>query len=206
MAPSRAKLNLKIILLGDAGVGKTSVLNQHVFQLFPSTQFVTRIPPDFIVKDTMVNDRHVTLQFWDPAGLERFGPIHKPWYRNTHCCVLMYDVNNEKSFRSLENWLKGCCDECFNLDINNFPVILLGNKIDDGEKRQVTPEQALQFCAENGNMPYFETSAKDATNLQEAFETATRFALRYKDMLDKLAKHDKSLVSVEKSNAKKMCW
>ncbi|CAH0021602.1 unnamed protein product [Clonostachys rhizophaga] len=206
MATRSAKLNLKIILLGDAGVGKTSVLNQHVFELFPSTQFVTRIPPDFVVKGAMVNDRRVTLQFWDPAGLERFGPIHKPWYRNTHCCVLMYDINNEKSFQSLENWLKGCHDACFNMDINNFPVILLGNKIDGGDKRQVTPEQALQFCAENGNIPYFETSAKDATNLQEAFGTAARFALGHKDMLEKLAEHDKSLVSVEQSNTKKTCW
>ncbi|CAI6099763.1 unnamed protein product [Clonostachys chloroleuca] len=52
----------QIIILGDVGVGKTSVLNQHVFQLFPSTQFVTRIPPDFVVKDAMVNGRQVTLQ------------------------------------------------------------------------------------------------------------------------------------------------
>ncbi|CAH0047073.1 unnamed protein product [Clonostachys solani] len=206
MSTNNTKLKLKIILLGDLGVGKTSVLNQYVSQLFPSTQFLSRIPPDFLVKHATVNDRQVTLQFWDPAGLERFGPIHKAWYRNTHCCVLMYDINNEKSFQSLKNWLKGCYDACFNLEIDNFPVILLGNKTDDGENRQVTPEQALQFCAENGDIPYFETSAKDATNLHEAFGTAARFALGYKDMLDKLAEHDKSLVSVEQSNRKKMCW
>ncbi|VUC27295.1 unnamed protein product [Clonostachys rosea] len=205
MVSKRTKLQLKIILLGDIGVGKTSILNQHVAQLFPSTQFVTRIPPDFLVKDATVNDRQVTLQFWDPAGHERFETIHKPWYRRSHCCVLVYDINNEKSFQSLKKWLKECHDACFH-DMHNSPVILLGNKVDDGEKRQVTPEHALQFCAENGNIPYFETSAKDATNLQEAFGTAARFALGYKDMLNKLAEHDKSLVSVEQVNRKKVCW
>jgi len=92
---------IKVIILGDSGVGKTSLMNQYVNKRF-SHQYKATIGADFLTKEVMVDDRLVTMQLWDTAGQERFQSLGVAFYRGADCCVLVYDVNNAKSFEMLE--------------------------------------------------------------------------------------------------------
>jgi len=101
---TRKKVLLKVIILGDSGVGKTSLMNQYVNKKF-SNQYKATIGADFLTKEVMVNDRLVTMQIWDTAGQERFQSLGVAFYRGADCCVLVYDVNVAKTFDNLDSWL-----------------------------------------------------------------------------------------------------
>ncbi|CAO2841936.1 unnamed protein product [Amaranthus hypochondriacus] len=169
MASRRRKL-LKIIILGDSGVGKTSLMNQFVNKKF-SNQYKATIGADFLTKELQFEDRLFTLQIWDTAGQERFQSLGVAFYRGADCCVLTYDVNVMKSFENLNRWREEFLLQASPSDPDNFPFILLGNKIDvdGGSNRVVSEKKAKAWCMSKGNIPYFETSAKDGTNVEEAF-------------------------------------
>ncbi|KAI9145672.1 ras family-domain-containing protein [Paraphysoderma sedebokerense] len=178
MSAAHKKVLLKVIILGDSGVGKTSLMNQYVNKRF-STQYKATIGADFLTKEVMVDDRLVTLQIWDTAGQERFQSLGVAFYRGADCCVLVYDVNNSKSFETLDSWRDEFLIQAGPRDPANFPFVLLGNKVDMEEsKRMVSQKRALAWCQSKGNIPYFETSAKEAINVEQAFETIARNALK----------------------------
>ncbi|XDV48443.1 hypothetical protein PO909_017853 [Leuciscus waleckii] len=160
---SRKKVLLKVIILGDSGVGKTSLMNQYVNNKF-SNQYKATIGADFLTKEVMVDDRLVTMQIWDTAGQERFQSLGVAFYRGADCCVLVYDVTAPTTFKTMDSW-------------KNFPFVVLGNKI-DLENRQVTTKRAQAWCQSKNNIPYFETSAKEAINVEQAFQTIARNALK----------------------------
>jgi len=175
---SRKKVLLKVIILGDSGVGKTSLMNQYVNKKF-STQYKATIGADFLTKEVMVDDRLVTMQIWDTAGQERFQSLGVAFYRGADCCVLVYDVNNAKSFETLDSWRDEFLFQASPRDSENFPFVVLGNKIDMEEsKRMVTQKRAMTWCQSKGNIPYFETSAKEAINVENAFQTIAKNALQ----------------------------
>ncbi|CAI0396303.1 unnamed protein product [Linum tenue] len=169
----RRRTLLKVIVLGDSGVGKTSLMNQYPF--------------------------HFRIFIWDTAGQERFQSLGVAFYRGADCCVLVYDVNVMRSFDSLENWhdefLKqvsssppspNCSSSSVPVvvyanpaDPKSFPFILLGNKIDvdGGNSRVVSEKKAKEWCAAKGNIPYFETSAKEDYNVDPAFLCIAKAAL-----------------------------
>ncbi|KAL9599751.1 MAG: hypothetical protein Q9219_003634 [cf. Caloplaca sp. 3 TL-2023] len=174
---SRRKVLLKVIILGDSGVGKTSLMNQYVNKKF-SASYKATIGADFLTKEVMVEDRLVTIQLWDTAGQERFQSLGVAFYRGADCCVLVYDVNNSKSFDTLDSWRDEFLVQASPRDPENFPFVVLGNKIDVEEnKRMISAKRAMTFCASKGNIPYFETSAKEAVNVEQAFEIIARNAL-----------------------------
>ncbi|CAF9906554.1 MAG: hypothetical protein GOMPHAMPRED_004781 [Gomphillus americanus] len=174
---SRKKVLLKVIILGDSGVGKTSLMNQYVNKKF-STSYKATIGADFLTKEVLVDDRLVTMQLWDTAGQERFQSLGVAFYRGADCCVLVYDVNNSKSFETLDSWRDEFLIQASPRDPENFPFVVLGNKIDVEENRRViSPKRALTFCQSKGGIPYFETSAKEAVNVEQAFEVIARNAL-----------------------------
>ncbi|CAK5279976.1 unnamed protein product [Mycena citricolor] len=169
---------LKVIILGDSGVGKTSLMNQYVNKRF-SNQYKATIGADFLTKEVMVDDRLVTMQLWDTAGQERFQSLGVAFYRGADCCVLVYDVNSAKSFETLDSWRDEFLIQASPHDPENFPFVVLGNKIDVEEnKRQVTQKRAMTWCQSKGNIPYFETSAKEAINVEQAFQTVAKNALQ----------------------------
>ena len=101
---NRKKVLLKVIILGDSGVGKTSLMNQYVNRKF-SNQYKATIGADFLTKDITLEDgRQVTLQIWDTAGQERFQSLGVAFYRGADACVLVYDVTSQNSFKTLETW------------------------------------------------------------------------------------------------------
>nr|AGH70136.1 ras-related protein Rab-7 [Placozoa sp. H4] len=172
---SRKKVLLKVIILGDSGVGKTSLMNQYVNKKF-SNQYKATIGADFLTKEVMVDDRLVTMQIWDTAGQERFQSLGVAFYRGADCCVLVFDVTVANSFKSLDGWRDEFLIQASPRDSENFPFVVLGNKV-DLENRSVTMKRAQNWCASKNNIPYFETSAKEAINVEQAFQTIAKNAL-----------------------------
>uniref|UniRef100_A0A914WM08 Ras-related protein Rab-7a n=1 Tax=Plectus sambesii TaxID=2011161 RepID=A0A914WM08_9BILA len=149
---SRKKALLKVIILGDSGVGKTSLMNQYVNKRF-SNQYKATIGADFLTKDIMIDDRLVTMQIWDTAGQERFQSLGVAFYRGADCCVLVFDVTNPNSFKSLDSWRDEFLIQASPRDPENFPFVVLGNKIDLGE-RAVSTKRAQSWCSSKNDIPY----------------------------------------------------
>jgi len=181
---SRKKVLLKVIILGDSGVGKTSLMNQYVNKKF-SASYKATIGADFLTKEVLVDDRLVTMQLWDTAGQERFQSLGVAFYRGADCCVLVYDVNNAKSFDMLDSWRDEFLIQASPNFPESFPFVVLGNKVDVEEsKRAISQKRAMAFCQSKGNIPYFETSAKEALNVDQAFEVIARNALAQEESED----------------------
>jgi len=173
---SRKKVLLKVIILGDSGVGKTSIMNQYVNKKF-NNQYKATIGADFLTKEVMIDDRLVTMQIWDTAGQERFQSLGVAFYRGADCCVLVYDVTSPTSFKNLESWRDEFLIQASPRDPENFPFVVIGNKVDLADSRTVTTKRAMQWCQEKNNVPYFETSAKESINVEQAFQTIAKNAL-----------------------------
>jgi len=131
----------------------------------------------------MVGDKLVTMQIWDTAGQERFQSLGVAFYRGADCCVLVFDVNVAKSFEHIDNWREEFLTQAAPRNPESFPFVLIGNKI-DLENRTVTQKRAQAWCQANGNIPYFETSAKEAINVDQAFQTIAKNALQQEQSLE----------------------
>jgi len=173
---TRKKVLLKVIILGDSGVGKTSLMNQYVNKKF-SNQYKATIGADFLTKEVMVDDRLVTMQIWDTAGQERFQSLGVAFYRGADCCVLVFDVTIAKTFDNLESWRDEFLIQAAPRDPDKFPFVVIGNKIDVENQRVVSTKRLQTWCASKGDIPFFETSAKEAINVEQAFQTIARNAL-----------------------------
>jgi Ras-related protein Rab-7A len=173
MAASNKKTLLKVIILGDSGVGKTCLMNQYVAKKFDG-RYKATIGADFLTKDIVSCDQPVTLQLWDTAGQERFQSLGSAFYRGADACVLVFDVTSQESFQHLTAWM-----EEFTLQAGKKPCVLIGNKSDLEDKRQVPERTAQQWCRNDGTA-YFETSAKQNTNVLEAFQAVADAALKSK--------------------------
>jgi len=172
----RKKALLKVIIVGDSGVGKTSLMNQYVHKSF-SNQYKATIGADFLTKEVLVDDQLVTLQIWDTAGQERFQSLGVAFYRGADSCVLVYDVTEASSFEHLEGWKNEFLVHAAPRNGDKFPFVVLGNKADITAKRQVSTTQAKTWCTAKGDIPFYETSAKEAVNVEQAFLTIAKNAL-----------------------------
>lgn len=164
-----------MIILGDSGVGKTSLMNQYVNNKF-SNQYKATIGADFLTKEVLVDDRVVTMQIWDTAGQERFQSLGVAFYRGADSCVLVFDVTAPNTFKSLDSWRDEFLIQASPRDPENFPFVVLGNKV-DLESRAISAKRAQQWCQSKNNIPFYETSAKEAINVDQAFETIAKNAL-----------------------------
>ncbi|XP_051026879.1 ras-related protein Rab-9A-like [Acomys russatus] len=178
----------KTILLGDGGVGKSSLMNRYVPNKF-DTQLFHTIGVEFLNKDLEVDGHFVTMQIWDTAGQERFRTLRTPFYRGSDCHLLTFSVHDSQSFQNLNNWKKEFIYYADVEEPETFPFVILGNKIDVNE-RQVSTEEAQAWCKDNGDCPYFETSAEDSTNVAAAFEEAVPRVTATEDKSDHLIQTD----------------
>ena len=177
---SRKKVLLKIIILGDSGVGKTSLMNQYVNQRF-SSQYKATIGADFLTKEVTIDDKLVTLQIWDTAGQERFQSLGVAFYRGADACILVYDITSEKSFEQLNSWRDEFLNHAKPRSPENFPFVVIGNKVDRPEAdRRVPKSNANNWCKSKGPkpIPNFETSANETVKLEAAFLEAAQAALQ----------------------------
>jgi len=172
----KKKALLKVIILGDSGVGKTSLMNQYVHKKF-SNQYKATIGADFLTKEVVIDDKLVTLQVWDTAGQERFQSLGVAFYRGADACILVYDGTDQKSFDNLASWMDEFLVHAGPSNPDTFPFAVLGNKSDLVQKRQVTTQKATAWCQSKGDVPHFETSAKESVNVDQAFQTIAQNAL-----------------------------
>lgn len=171
------KDDLKLIVLGDSGVGKSCVLKQFVEKRFDA-KYLPTIGVDFMSRDLRLPDsRSFHLNVWDTAGAERFHSLGPTFYRGSDGGVIVFDVANSASFASVQSWLS---------DFREFvgqdrPVILVGNKI-DLPQRAISKSQATDWCSSLG-MEYFEVSAKQGSGVEEAFASVARLAADRREQL-----------------------
>lgn len=157
---------LKILLVGDTNVGKSSILLRFTDDTFDNEKCPT-IGVDFKVKLISLNGVKVKLALWDTAGQERFRTLTPAYYRGAQGVILVYDVSNAQSFRQLDEWLQEVDRYATKPDIVKM---VIGNKIDkESSDRVVSREEGLRF-ARRHRMLFLETSAKTAVGVQMAFE------------------------------------
>ena len=155
---------LKILLVGDSGVGKSSLMSRYTDNYFQEKSTPT-IGVDFKIKTTDLNGKIYKLQIWDTAGQERFKTITSSYFRGANGIVIVYDVTDRTSFNNLNYWL----EECEKNALSTTKILLIGNKSDATEKyRCVTYKEGEDF-AKNRGIKFVETSAKNNNNIDKAF-------------------------------------
>ena len=149
----------KIIFTGDISVGKTSIISVLMGQKF-NNEYEASIGVDFFSKTIKYKGKIIKLQIWDSAGQEKFRSLIPNYIRGSSLVFIVYDISNRKSFESLQSWVD------FVNNNENSNIVIIGNKIDLENKREVTTEEAKKFCEEK-NYEFFEVSAKDNKNLND---------------------------------------
>eukprot|EP01130_Rhizamoeba_saxonica_P000333 TRINITY_DN1030_c0_g2_i1.p1 TRINITY_DN1030_c0_g2~~TRINITY_DN1030_c0_g2_i1.p1 ORF type:complete len:210 (+),score=52.90 TRINITY_DN1030_c0_g2_i1:50-679(+) len=168
----------KIIVLGESGVGKTSLLVRYVDGKF-SLQTKSTIGADFLSKQLEIDDQGVTLQIWDTAGQERFAGLGSTFYRGSDGAIFVFDVSRVKTFEELAQWKQSFLIQVGQEGNDEFPMMIIANKIDRPD-RVVTTQQIARFCEEQ-KMSFIECSAKDDFNVSKAFEDITRIIIEKSD-------------------------
>ena len=169
-----AEISVKLLLVGDSCVGKTSLLLQYTENNFPDEHAAT-VGVEYKVKMFPYRNFQVKMQIWDTAGQERFHSITNNFFHNADGILFVYDITNAKSFEGAKNWI----DEA--KDVGDFcQRILIGNKCDLEQERQV-PLETLNEYANEEKINFFETSAKDNINLKEVFNKIVELIFENKD-------------------------
>nr|XP_022306678.1 ras-related protein Rab-8A-like isoform X1 [Crassostrea virginica] len=161
-------IRVKLMLIGDTAVGKTSILVRFIKEVFDPI-FITTIGIDFKIRTIELDGKKIKLQIWDTAGQERFRTITTAYYRGAMGIMLVYDITNEKSFENIRNWIRNI-EEHASQDVDKM---ILGNKCDMNDKRVVSKEKGESLAIEHG-IKFMETSAKASINVEEAFFTLAR--------------------------------
>ncbi|XP_062989394.1 ras-related protein Rab-19 [Elgaria multicarinata webbii] len=154
----------KIILIGDSNVGKTCVVHRFKAGQYHAKQQNT-IGVDFTVRSLDIDGKKVKIQVWDTAGQERFRTITQSYYRSANGAILAYDMTRKSTFESIPHWIH----EIERYGAANLVLMLIGNKSDEAEKRQVLFEDACTLAEKHGLLAVLETSAKEAQNVDEVF-------------------------------------
>ncbi|XP_030576616.1 ras-related protein Rab-19-like [Archocentrus centrarchus] len=159
----------KLILIGDSNVGKTCVVQNFKSGIFSEKQQNT-IGVDFTVRTLDIEGRKVKMQVWDTAGQERFRTITQSYYRSAHGAMITYDITRRATFDSVKHWIK----EVELYGAANVVLVLIGNKCDLEQERQVQFQEACSLAKERGILAALETSAKGSQNVDEAFMVMAR--------------------------------
>ncbi|KAL9059456.1 MAG: hypothetical protein Q9162_001154 [Coniocarpon cinnabarinum] len=153
----------KLVFLGEQSVGKTSLITRFMYDSFDNMYQAT-IGIDFLSKTMYLEDRTVRLQLWDTAGQERFRSLIPSYIRDSSVAVVVYDISNRKSFEQTRKWV----DDVRGERGQDVIIVLVGNKTDLNDKREVTPQE-LEEEAKKGGLLYMETSAKAGANVKQLF-------------------------------------
>ncbi|GAB5586237.1 GTPase Ryh1 [Umbelopsis nana] len=163
MSDSSPLRKFKLVFLGEQSVGKTSLITRFMYDTFDNTYQAT-IGIDFLSKTMYLEDRTVRLQLWDTAGQERFRSLIPSYIRDSSVCIIVYDITNRNSFMNTTKWI----DDVRAERGNDVIIVLVGNKTDLNDKRQVSIEEGEKKSREY-NVMFIETSAKAGHNVKALF-------------------------------------
>ena len=165
---------LKYIIIGNSSVGKSNLLLKFAHNKFLD-EYQATIGVEFGAKNVEIDNKIFRVQIWDTAGQENFRSITRAYYKNSVCALIVYDINNEDTFDSVQSWIQ----ECKLQTPKTVTMILVGNKCD--LECKVDRNRAKEIAEENG-MLYFETSAKTGKGVDELFKKS---AAKIKDNIEK---------------------
>ena len=155
---------IKLMVLGDSNVGKSSILTKYCKNQFLS-KYITTIGIDFQIKYLNINNKRIKVQIWDTAGQERYRVVTKNYFNTSNGFIIIYDITDRSSFNNINNWM----DQIESFIGKEVKCILFGNKNDLDNKRDVQIEEGEEL-AKKYNCPFFETSAKEGNNIEEGFK------------------------------------
>jgi Ras-related protein Rab-1A len=156
---------IKVILIGDSGTGKTSIINRYINNIY-TENYVCTIGVDFMAKNLLINDKMMMLQIWDTAGMERYKQITTSYYRGAYAAIVVFDLCNRSSFENVIRWILVYNE--YSSPLLKKLIYLVGNKTDIVEERKITKEEIEEFI-KKFNCEYYETSAKNGTGINEMF-------------------------------------
>ena len=155
----------QILIIGDPSVGKTSVIRRYTNGTFKE-EYLSTVGLDYYSKEEIIDGKTINIKLWDTAGEERYKSLTQNYFRNAEGVLLVFDVTNTDSFNNLKEWINSIKQ---NMEGKNIfiPIIIIGNKLDMEDQREITKEQAEQFVSEN-KYKYFETSAKTGEGIDKS--------------------------------------
>jgi len=193
---------LKVITIGNSGVGKSAIVNKFVHNIFNESHDIT-IGVEFATKIINTDDKKLKIQLWDTAGQECFRSIARQYYRDSAGIILVYDITNRKSFDDLQIWI----DEIRKITIDNPVIVLVGNKCDLDIKRVVSSGEGIEL-AKNNNFLFTEISVKSNLGIKFIFNNIAEIVLnkiKNGEIISGVKKHEKyNELKTEISN-KKCC-
>ena len=179
----------KIIILGNLSVGKTSILLRYVNDKFKEN-ILSTIGVDFMDKLVDLGHKKINLQIWDTSGQEQYKSLAANFLRDTDGVFLVFDLTNDKSFDHIKTWLNDIKD--YNEEVK---IIILGNKFDLSDKRKISNDVINNFVKKH-NFKYFETSAKEGTNIKEAFKAMIDLFMEKKSIQTTYSKLNRGNLSI----------
>ena len=161
-----SSLEYKVIMIGPSSSGKTSLVRRYMTKEF-SEEYNVTVGLDYQVKTIQIEEKIINLSIWDTAGTEIFQSLSRSYYRKCHAAIVVFDINDEKSFESLGTWINYYRE-------NKEPLMkdmlyLVGNKIDIGMS-VISDKKAEKYLEKNNLIKYFKTSAKNGDNVDKLFE------------------------------------
>ncbi|KAL4625094.1 ras and EF-hand domain-containing protein-like isoform X1 [Arapaima gigas] len=184
----------KIVVVGNSGVGKTSLLRRFCSGFFhPSTSATVGI--DYVVRTLTVDNSQVVFQLWDTAGQERYRSITKQFFRKADGVVVVYDVTAEQSFRAVQQWLSSVQDGAG----EDIPILLLGNKMDMEKEREVQTRLG-RMLAEDSGLEFYECSAFSGCNVMESMVHLAKILKERED-----TEKEKTVLLLDDSPTKRPC-
>lgn len=162
---SDTNFSVKIVIVGDSGVGKSNILNRYVNNKYEEDNVAT-VGVELCKKLYMVNNTEIKLQIWDTAGQERFYSIPQTYFKGAKGAIIVYDISNKESYKHIDNWIKIIYENCG----TTITIIVCGNKSDKDLAREVEYEEARSRFEDMGFI-FFETSAQSSYNIENTFIT-----------------------------------
>ncbi len=176
---------LKLVVVGDSGVGKTNLIKRFANNTFNSNSKAT-VGVEFLSKSFRINNRVFKIEIWDTAGQERYKSITAAYYKGAKGALVVYDITSKISFENIDKWMM----EIKEKSSKDLKIMIIGNKSDLKDGRQVSNEEALRKAQDTG-IALMETSALDSTNVKEAFHDLLKEM--YIEISAKIAKVEESL-------------
>ena len=162
-------LNIKLLTLGECGVGKTTFILNYInpnIKIKYLEKYNPTIGVDYQKKVITIDNKNIDIEIWDTAGQERFKNITSHYYSGADGILLLFDISDKSSFEKLSFWINDLNNKIY---LDNISLILIGNKTDLDDKREVSIEEAKKF-AEKNNIEYFEISAINNIGIIEMME------------------------------------